>query len=401
MYTEPLKIGMAVSHSERPNSVQDRIGISDDLSHEGVAALIDRPLQLSEKVIAPNRLQLAPMTNRLSHAGGGISDNDIDWFRSRGEAGFGTIVTGGLSVSPEGQLHVDQPRADEDQFIDGLRRLALAREPGTVLLGQLLHGGLRVNYWEDRATTPVAPSAGPGVRELTDAEIEGLLDAYVAAAARTIAAGFDGVDVHAAHGYLPAQFLSSTENQRTDRWGGSFANRARFTLELITRMRAELPASSVIQLRLSAEDMRQSRGIDLDESAELSRLGVEAEADTISLSVWDIHKPAQKYSHTTPVEYVKSRLGDAAPLVIAGKIWSAEDAQLGFDQGADQLAIGRASVFNRDAPTILRTPGREPQRPPVPATALPGEGVPAPFISHLLDRWRPLFTADEEQPLSS
>lgn len=380
--------------------MQDRIGTTHTQSLEGIAALIDRPLQLSEHVLAPNRLQLAPMTNRLSHTGGVISDDDIDWFRSRGEAGFGTIVTGGFSVSPEGQLHIDQPRADDDRFIDGIRRLALARHPGTVLLAQLLHGGLRVNYWQERTTTPVGPSAGPGVRELKGAEIEGLLDAYVAAAARTIGAGFDGVDVHAAHGYLPAQFLSSTENQRTDRWGGSFTNRARFTLELIARLRAELPASTVIQLRLSAEDMRQSRGIDLDEAAELSRLGAEAGADTISLSVWDIHQPAQKYSHTTPVEHVKSRLGDVAPLIIAGKIWSAEDAQLGFAQGADQLAIGRAAIFNRDAPSILRTPGREPQRPPVPPSALPAEGVASPFIAHLLNRWRPLFTSDEEQPLS-
>lgn len=359
------------------------------------AALIDRPLRLAAGTLATNRLQLAPMTNRLSAVGGEITHADIDWYRGRGEAGFSTIVTGGLSVSPAGQLHIDQPRADDDRFMPGFARLSTARHPGTVMLAQLLHGGLRVNAWEERRAEPVGPSDGVGVRGLASGEVEATLDDFVAAGTRAVSAGFDGVEIHAAHGYLPAQFLSREENQRTDRWGGDFTGRARFTLELVARLRAALPADTVVQLRISAEDMRQSRGIDLDESAALARLGAEAGADVISLSVWDIHQAAQKHPHTTPTEHVKAHLGDVAPLVVAGKIWTAEDAVLAFAQGADALAVGRAAIFNRAAPTILRTQGLAAVRPPVLPSSLVHEGIAPPFLAHLLRRWGGLFLPED------
>lgn len=350
--------------------------------------LIDRPLPLTQLVTAPNRLALAPMTNCLSHDDGTISDAEIHWYRSKGEAGFGTVVTGGLSVSPGGQIRRNQPRIDDDRFSPGLQRLTEARYAGTVLLAQLLHGGLRVNpAWSGHAHERVGPSAGPGVRELSDIEVESLVEEYVACALRAVEAGFDGVDIHAAHGYLPAQFLSVEENTRAGRYGGDFEGRSRFTLELVRRFRAELPAGTVIQLRISAEDVRQSRGIDLDESALLAELGAEAGADLISLSVWDIHKPAQKHPHTTPVEHVKARLGSTVPLAVAGKIWNAADAQLGFSQGADQLAIGRAAIFHRDAPRYLRTTGIDPRRPPMSRTALSREGVQPAFLDYLADKW--------------
>lgn len=356
-------------------------------------ALIDRPLRLNEAVTAPNRLALAPMTNCLSTDTGEVSEAEIAWYRSRADAGFGTIVTGGLSVSPEGQIRRNQPRVDDDRYVPGLARLAASRRPGTVMLAQLLHGGLRVDHaWSGHTLEAVGPSDGCGVRGLTEAGIEIMLDRYVDAAKRTIEAGFDGVDIHAAHGYLPAQFLSQLENTRDDAWGGDFAGRTRFTLELVSRFREALPSSAVIQLRISAEDFRQSRGIDLDESAELTVLGAEAGADIISLSVWDIHQPSQKHPHTSPVEHVRARLSDRVPLAIAGKMWDSRDAALGFALGGDQLVIGRAAIFNRTAPRVLRTPGLTPKLPPVAAATLADEGVDAPFLEYLTDKWHALFT---------
>lgn len=370
-------------------------------SAHGTAAsvrLIDRPLTLTDSVIAPNRLQLAPMTNRLSGTDGASTAEGIDWYRGRGAAGFGTVVTGGISVSPEGQLHPDQPRGDDDRFVPALRRLAEGRHPGTLMIAQLLHGGLRVNPFPGSQVPPLGPSSGDGVRGLTAAEIEQTLEDFVRTAARAVEAGFDGVEIHAAHGYLPAQFLSREENRRTDRYGGDFSGRSRFVLELVERMRAALGDGPVLQLRISAEDMRQSRGIDLDESAEIAVLAAERGADVISLSIWDIHKPAQKHPHTTPAAHVKARLGDRAPLVIAGKIWDAADVELAFDQGADMLAIGRAAIFNREIPDVLRNPESRPVRPPETPAFLAGEDVPAPFIAHLQHRWPQLFADAAEGP---
>ena len=300
-------------------------------------------------------------------------------------------------MSIEGQLHDNQPRCDDDRFVAGLTRVTEGRHPGTLMIAQLLHGGLRVNRWEGRLGEPVGPSDGDGFRGLTEAEVEGMLDTYAQVAQRAVSAGFDGVEIHAAHGYLPAQFLSREENQRSDRFGGGFEGRSRFVLEMVERMRAALGPGPALQLRISAEDMRQSRGIDLDESAELARLAADAGADAISLSVWDIHKPAQKHPETTPVEHVRAALGDDVPLVVAGKIWDATDAELAFAQGADVLALGRGALFNRELPSIVRTPGLVPARPPVPPASLESEGVPEAFRAHLVHRWPELFVLDEER----
>lgn len=350
------------------------------------SSLIDRPLALGATRVSRNRLSLAAMTNTLSEADGNVGQDECDWLLSRATAGFGSVVTSGLASSAVGRNWVGQAGIYDDRFLPGLSQLASARAPGTVLIAQLLHCGLR-SPASSIGQTPLGPSDGPGWRALTQAEVELTVEDYVTAAERAMRAGFDGVEIHAAHGYLPAQFLSRVENTRNDKWGGDFERRSAFPLELVARVRKALPDDAVVQLRLSAEDMRQSRGIDLDETVEVARRAADLGADAVSLSVWNIRLPSQKHPRSTPAAYVRARLTDRIPLIVAGSIWDAADARFAFDEGADQLGIGRMAIFNRDAPQGLRDDAWSPARPPFSVQQFGDAGVPEKFVDYLRGKW--------------
>lgn len=350
---------------------------------KSIAAAVCQEVRIG-RVLAPNRLALAPLTNCQSETDGTVGADEVSWLKSRARSGFGTVVTSALSVHPSGRTWARQAATHDDRFIPSLRELAATRGKGTVMLAQLFHGGLRA----DKSIIPErwGPSASDGVSKLDAAMIETLTQSFVDAAARASKAGFNGVEIHGAHGYLPAQFLSREENLRCDPWGGSVVNRAKFLVDIVRRIRASQP-DTVIQVRLSAEDMRQSRGIDLDETAEIAGHVVEAGADSISLSVWDIGKPSQKYPTVGATEFVRQRLDNRVPLTTAGKIWTSDDLARALDQGADQIAVGRLAIFNPDAASGLVQPDWLPQRPPLTRDQLRQLNIHDGFIDYLSVKW--------------
>lgn len=351
-----------------------------------IAELIERPLGLGATQTSVNRLSLAAMTNTLSNLGGTVSAAECDWLASRAAANFGTVVTSGLASSLDGRNWSGQAGIYSDHFLPGLTRLADTRSTNTLMIAQLLHCGLRSNP-DIIGRTPLGPSAGPNTEALSAEAVERTIQDYVEAARRAVRAGFDGVEIHAAHGYLPAQFLSKVENARSDTWGGSIEARSAFTLEIVRRVRRALPAGAIIQLRLSAEDMRQSRGIDLDETVEVANQAALLGVDAISLSVWNVLLPSQKYPETTPSAYVRERLDPSVPLIVAGNIWDAGIAKFAFSEGADQLAVGRMAIFNSGAPAGLLDTSWVPDRPPFTRTRLNNVGVPPAFVDYIQGKW--------------
>ncbi len=217
------------------------------------------PLDLGPYTLS-NRLVMAPMTRSRADGDGVQPDIAATYYAQR--AGAGLIVTEGVFPSPMGKGYVSTPGIVSDEQVEAWRRVADAvhAEGGRIFM-QIMHVG-RISHPSmlPGGATPVAPSAVrpdakawtesgpqdlPTPRALTLDEIAGVVDDYRQAARRALEAGFDGVELHAASGYLPEQFLSTGTNQRTDRYGGSVENRVRFVLEVIDAMAEEAGAGRV------------------------------------------------------------------------------------------------------------------------------------------------------------
>ncbi|MFD4872424.1 alkene reductase [Streptomyces sp. NPDC058420] len=205
----------------------------------------------------PHRLAMAPMTRDRSLTDGAPSELNVEYYRQR--ASMALIITEGTQPSDDGQGYLLTPGIYTDAHISGWRKVtdAVHAEGGRVVV-QLMHTG-RISHPDNtpHRRTPVAPSAiqpkgvmfttggpqeMPVPRALTADEITGVVDEFRGAAAAAVAAGFDGVEIHGANGYLLHQFLSANANHRTDQYGGSVTNRIRFTAEVASAVASEIGA---------------------------------------------------------------------------------------------------------------------------------------------------------------
>ena len=197
------------------------------------------PLAFSRGPEMKNRFMLAPLTNSQSHEDGVCSEDEYNWLTKRAEGGFGLTMTCAAHVQLEGKGFPGQLGIFSDEHIPGLTRLAgTIKKNGSIAIAQLYHGGMRCP--EDViGTQPLSASDNEkwGARAMTTEEVEAMIEAFIAAGQRAEKCGFDGVELHGAHGYLLAQFLSAEVNLRTDRFGGSLENRQRPLLEVIDGIR--------------------------------------------------------------------------------------------------------------------------------------------------------------------
>ena len=247
------------------------------------------PLRLPHGGTLPNRFMLAPLTNQQSHPDGTLSDDEFRWLTMRAAGGFGLVTTCAAHVQAVGQGFAGQLGIFDDMHLPGLSRLADAiTEQGAIGIVQLHHAGIRA-VPDLIGGAPVGPSADPdtGSRALTTAEVEQAIVDFVAGAERAQRAGFQGVELHGAHGYLICAFLSAELNRRDDRFGGSLENRARFLMDIVHGVRAACGPNFVLAVRLSPERF----GMQLAEVAEVYSWLVESgEVDLIDMSLWDIHR---------------------------------------------------------------------------------------------------------------
>ena len=351
------------------------------------------PLPLMHGRPMKNRFMLAPMTNQQSHADGTLSDIEHHWLTMRGEGGFALTMTAAAHVQAVGQGFPGQLGIFSDAHIPALARLATAlRACDTLSSVQLHHAGNRAP--KDLVGTPVCPSDDPetGARGLTTQEVEHLRDDFIAAAKRADTAGFDGVEVHGAHGYILAQFLSADINHRTDNYGGSLENRARIIFEIIDGIRATCRADFQVGLRLSPERFGLKLAEIRDLAAEVLRQG---KIDYLDMSLWDVtkepvedaHKGRSLLSYFTDLPRGDVRLG------AAGKIMTAKAALDVLEAGCDFALIGRAAILRHDFPNRVRADAHY-ASPALPVTAqhLRDEGLGEPFLDYMKG-W-PGFVAD-------
>lgn len=342
------------------------------------------PLPLKHGKPMKNRFMLAPLTNQQSHADGTLSDIEHRWLAMRGEGGFALTMTAAAHVQAVGQGFPGQLGIFGDEHIAALAKLASTlRAADTLSSVQLHHAGNRSP--KDLVGTPVCPSDDPetGARALTLPEVLQLRDDFIAAAKRADAAGFDGVEVHGAHGYILAQFLSEETNRRTDDYGGSLENRARIIFEIIDGIRNQCRPDLQIGLRLSPERFGLKLAEIRDVAAEVLRQG---QIDYLDMSLWDVMKePVEKehqgrslMSFFTDLPRGDVRLG------AAGKIMTAQDAIAVIEAGCDFAIIGRAAILRHDFPKRVRKDaGYTSPSLPVTAQHLRDEGLGEPFVAYM------------------
>ena len=351
------------------------------------------PLTFRRGPAMKNRFMLAPMTNLQSGADGVLSDEEFHWLTRRAEGGYGMTMTCASHVDAIGQGFEGQLGCFDDGHIEGLTRLAGAiRAAGGLSSVQLHHAGMRSPAQIIRVR-PVCPSENlkTGARGLTREEVQALVEAFVRAAERADEAGFDGVEVHGAHGYLVCQFLSAEINRRDDDYGGSLENRARFLFEIVAGIRARCRPDFQVGVRLSPERF----GMRLSEVLEVSqRLFDEGNIDYLDASLWDVFKEPEAPQHRgrTLLSYFLDLKRGETRLGAAGKINTAADVRACLGQGLDFVSQGRAAILHHDFPRQCEAnPDFVPAALPVTPDHLANEGLSPVFINYMR-RWEGFVT---------
>tara|TARA_Y100000588_G_scaffold270407_1_gene285951 strand:- start:2223 stop:3323 length:1101 start_codon:yes stop_codon:yes gene_type:complete len=343
-----------------------------------------------------NRAVLAAMTNKQSEEDGSLSEAETYWLLRRAEGGFGIVTTAASHVHPGGKSWEGEMGVWGDHQVPGLERLTAGiRERGALSLAQIFHGGLRA----PRSLTeqqPVSASINleKGVeeecRELSEDEIIGLAESFGEAAERCERSGFDGVEVHGAHGYLICQFLGTRTNRRDDRWGGDLGGRSRFLREVLKEIRERTSEGFLLCVRISPE---HDVGVTLADSLELSLMMVDWGVDMIHLSCWDAFAGPQ--GDTTDPRTITRRfrevLPDGLPLISTGSVWTEEDADFVLGEGADLVGVARVGIAHSDWASKLGSGNYEPPRPPFTPEHLLEEGLSPVFVDYMR-RWKGFVT---------
>lgn len=316
-------------------------------------------------LVARNRVVLAPMTNKQSHEDGTLSDDEFNWLISRATGGFGVVMTCASHISKDGQGWPGEMGIFDDRLLPGLTRLASAlRERGAASMVQIFHGGVRADQ-SASGIQPWSANEGDGARAATHDDIQRVIEQFAAAARRAEQAGFDGVEIHGAHGYLLTQFLSTVQNHRTDEWGGSLENRARLAREVTRAVRSATSNKFTVGVRLSPEDFGNAKGLDIDESIQVAKWLAEDGVDFIHLSLWRSALNTHKHPEQHALRLFRAALPANVTLLVAGAVYTAAEANALLALGADGIALGRSAILNPDWPLQAANETWEPQRPPV------------------------------------
>ena len=303
-----------------------------------------------------NRVVMAPMGTNYSTTDGLSTERDKQYYAERAKGGVGMIMTEAMVVTEHARPHHNSLCCFHDRYIPGLASLVESiKRHDCHVFGQLNHRGalLRRSVLNMEPVGPspwVNPNTGDAVRALSTTEIADIQKLFVAAARRLWRAGYDGVEIHAANGYLFQQFFSPRVNHRTDAYGGSLENRMRLLLETIDRVRDAIPQLCLV-VRLSASEFAPG-GYTQQEVIELARAVERAGADAIDLSGGSNESPQLSKYCIQPPSFPRGCLAEAArpikravgiPVFVAGRMVEPADAEHMLVSGsADFVSIGRA-----------------------------------------------------------
>ena len=309
------------------------------------------------KMELKNRLVVPPMGSGFSAPDGTVTDRLIEYHEARARGGFGLIIVEVTAIDPLGKGSPIQLGIWDDKFMPGLRRLVdRIHAAGAKIAIQLHHAGRETFSFSLGGQQAVAPSPFPDPiirevpRELTVEEIKSLVEAYAQGARRAKESGFDAVELHGAHGYLIAQFMSAYANKRTDEYGGDLEGFLRFPLDIVHRARELVGPDYPILFRISGDEA-VPEGRTIDESVVVAKRLVEAGVDALHVSV-GVYESSYLTSAPPAMEpgfnaaaAATIKQAVSVPVIVVGRVVTPAVAEDIISSGkADLVAIGRASL---------------------------------------------------------
>jgi len=344
-----------------------------------------QPLTFNCGTTLKNRFMLAPLTNTQSHVDGKLSDDEYRWLTMRAQGGFGLTMTCAAHVQAVGQGFPGQLGVFSDDHLEGLTKLANGiKAENSLAVVQLHHAGMR-SPADLIGQAPVCPSdhADTSAVGLSSEGVQQLIEDFICGAERAEKAGFDGVEVHGAHGYILAQFLSGTINQRQDQFGGCIENRMRPITEIINGIRARCRPDFLLGLRLSPERF----DVHLPDIIEVAKNVLSAgKIDFLDMSLWDSFKEPedQAFKGRTLLSYFTELERGTIALGIAGKLRNPEEVNQAMAADIDFVMLGRAAILHHDFPRQMKEDVNfTPIRNPVTADHLRKEGLGEAFITYM------------------
>lgn len=341
-----------------------------------------KPLALLHGPAMRNRFMLAPLTSQQSEFDGTASEFDQLWYEQLAQSGYALIQTSAATVEAGAIAFERQFGIHSDDHLPGLAKIAAAiREGGGLSAVQLHHGGHRAKPAVGGIPAPASNHTVPGVRAITTEEVERIRNSFIAAAKRAQLAGFDGVSVHGAFGWILSEFMSPHLNDRTDKYGGSLENRARFTIEVIEGIRKACGPNFQIGWRLSIERY----GLRLEEMRDITAEIFDRELiDYLDLALWDSAQVVREgeFQGKTMLSIFTGLPRKGVRLGVAGKIYSGQRAAELLDEGCDFVLIARAGILQRDFPMQVKAnPMYKSPEMPVTADYLRQGGLSERFIT--------------------
>jgi len=309
-------------------------------------------------------IRSATWEGMASEDDGSVTESLIEYYKTLASGGVALIITGYTYIDPAGKASPRMLAIDSDHLISGLSKLTEAvHQRNAKIILQLAHGGSQTKY--ETGLPKVAPSAvqerstGVVPKQLSKDEIKTLIDRFTEAAKRAYKAGFDGIQLHAAHGYLLSQFLSSYSNRRTDEYGGPIENRARIIFEIYESIRNSLSRDFAILIKINCSDFDEEKGFTPEESLwvceKLSEMGIDAielsggipAAGSMSPARTKINSPETEAYFRDYAKAFKPHL--RCPLILVGGIRSIQTIETLYKNNvADFFSMSRPLISEPD-----------------------------------------------------
>ena len=321
---------------------------------------------LNNGVTIKNRLAVAPMTHFGSQADGLISDQERTFLSNRA-GDMGLFITAATLVQKDGKAFHGQPEATGEHCLDSLKETAqILQQQGAKAILQIHHGGSKAidDLLDGLDKISASASEAEHTREATAKEVEALIASYAQAADLALRAGFDGVEIHGANGYLIQQFYSAQSNRRNDQWGGSLENRMRFPLAVVDAVVAIREKHQrddfIIGYRFSPEEPGDD-GLTMTETGALIDALVQKPLQYLHVSLWEFDKKIRRGGDTaqTRMQFIHERINGKLPLIGVGNLFTADQILAAYETGwAEFIALGKTVMINPHIATQIRE-GRE------------------------------------------
>ena len=321
---------------------------------------------LNNGVTIKNRLVVAPMTHFGSQADGLISDQERTFLNNRA-VDMGLFITAATLVQKDGKAFHGQPEATGEHCLDSLKETAqILQQQGAKAILQIHHGGSKAidDLLDGLDKISASANEAEHAREATAEEVEALIASYAQAADLALRAGFDGVEIHGANGYLIQQFYSAQSNRRNDQWGGSLENRMRFPLAVVDAVVAVREKHQrddfIIGYRFSPEEPGDD-GLTMTETGALIDALVQKPLQYLHVSLWEFDKKIRRGGDTaqTRMQFIHERINGKLPLIGVCNLFTADQILAAYETGwAEFIALGKTVMINPHIATQIRE-GRE------------------------------------------